>query len=158
MKAKILAAALIASGFSIAANAADSATLTVNASVDGICKFQASTATLVIGHGGGPIDPSSATSATGATSLAYKCTKGETPVFVQDSGLHVAGAGSQAVKHASLAEYMPYTLTLTPGGAGLGFGGAGGRTLGISGTIAPAAFQNVSAGSYADTVVITLTP
>lgn len=156
MKSRILAAALMASGFSIAANAADTATLTVNANVSGICKFQAATASVTLANSGVNIDPSIATSATGSTTLAYKCTKGQTPVFANGQGLNWTGT-SNAVKHATLTDVMAYTLTLTGAGTGNGFGPAA-QNLTIAGTITQANFQNASAGAYSDTVVITMTP
>lgn len=155
MKTKILTAALLA-GFAISANAADTATLTVNANVSGICKFQAATATLTLSNGGGNIDPSSATSATGSTTLGYKCTKGQLPAFVNNNGLNYTGT-SLAVKHTTLADVMAYGLVLTNTGAGNGFGPAA-QTLTMAGTITQANFQNAAAGAYSDTVVITLTP
>jgi spore coat protein U-like protein len=156
MKTKLLAAAFIATGLSLNAAAADTATLTVQATVSGICKFQTNTATLTLANSAGNIDPSSATSATGSTTLAYKCTKGQSPVFANNNGLNYTGS-SLAVKHASLPDVMAYTLSLTNTGAGNGFGPAA-QTLTMSGTITQANFQNAAAGSYSDTVTITLTP
>ncbi len=155
MKTKILTAALLA-GFAISANAADTATLTVNANVTGICKFQAATATMTLANSAGNIDPSIATSATGSTTLGYKCTKGQLPTFVNNNGLNYTGT-SLAVKHATLTDVMAYGLVLTNTGAGNGFGPAA-QTLTMAGTITQANFQNAAAGAYSDTVVITLTP
>lgn len=158
MKAKILVAALIASGLSITANAADTGTLTVNANVQGICKFQApKSATATLANSAGNIDPSLATSATGAGTINYMCTKGQAPVFVNNLGLNSPGAGLLAVKHATLADTMQYTLALTDTGSGTGFG-AGVQTLTLTGTIIQSQFQAAAAGAYSDTVTITLTP
>lgn len=156
MKTKLLAMALVASGLSLNVAAADTATLTVQANVSGICKFQTNTATLTLANSGGNIDPSLATSATGSTTLGYKCTKGQAPTFANNNGANYTGT-SLAVKHATLADVMAYTLTLTDTGPGNGFGPAA-QTLTMAGTITQANFQNAAAGAYSDTVTITLSP
>lgn len=162
MKTRILVASLIAAGFSFNAAAADSANLAVSATVNGICKFTGGApAPLVLSNVTLPatgIDPSIATSATGSTSITYKCTKGVTGItYGNGQGLYYAGS-SNNVKHATLADTMAYSLSLSgPGGTGLGFA-AGDQTLTINGTILQAAFAAASAGTYSDTVAITINP
>ena len=51
---------------------------------------------------------------------------------------------------------MAYSLSLTPTSATVPRGVD--QTLTVTGTIQPFEFQNVRAGTYQDTVVITLTP
>jgi spore coat protein U-like protein len=155
MKTKILAASLVvAAGLSFNAMA-DTATLTVNASVVGVCKFQAAGATLTILQAGNPIDPSVPTAASGSTTIDYKCTKGQTPAFSAGNGSNFAGGG----RHVSNGiDSMLYSLTLTPpAGTAAGFAAAA-QQLAISGGIAIADFQAVSAGAYTDSVTLTVTP
>ena len=153
MKTKILAASLVAAGLSFNAMA-DTATLTVNASVVGVCKFQAAGATLTILQAGNPIDPSVSTAASGSTTIDYKCTKGLTPVFS-------AGNGSNFLvgrRVSNGTDFMLYSLTLTPpAGTAAGFAAAA-QQLAIAGGIAIADFQAVSAGAYSDSVTLTVTP
>lgn len=161
MKTKLLAAALVASGFSINAIAADTASLTVNATVNGVCKFTApASATLTLSNVALPatgIDPSSATSATGSTTLLYRCTKGQAPGFSAGQGNNWSGSSNQ-VKHATLADVMAYSLSLSPSApTGAGFAAAD-QTLTITGSILQADFQAAAAGNYTDTVVISVTP
>lgn len=154
MKTRILAASLVAAGFSFNAMA-DTATLTVNANVTGVCKFQAATATLNILQSGGAIDPSVNTAATGSTTIDYKCTKGVSPTFTANTGANPSG-GNNRVTNGT--DFMVYTLTLTPPAAsGQGFA-AGAQQLAIGGDIAVAAFQAASAGAYTDSVTLTVTP
>jgi len=152
MNTKILAASLIAAGLSFNAMA-DTATLTVNANVTGVCKFQAAGATLTILQAGNPIDPSVNTAASGSTTIDYKCTKGVAPAFSAGNGNNFT-TGRRVTNGT---DYMLYSLTLTPPGVGTGFAAAA-QQLAIAGGIAVVDFQAVSAGAYTDSVVLTVTP
>lgn len=148
-KAVTLTAIAAASGIS----AADTQNLTLSATVTAQCKFT-STATNM---GFGSVDPSSAGPVPGVlgNSVTYRCTKGHTPGTVS------AGVGlnlTNRMKHATLGEYIPYTLTVTPAPAGTGFGSGQDVTLPVVASITATDYQNASAGAYSDTVVLTVSP
>lgn len=141
-----------------AALADDTAPVSVSAALlsKSNCKFRGST---TAGLAFGNIDPSSNTPALAGSSLTIRCSGSPataTFALTTDSGLHAVTPGAKRMKHASLNEFLPYTLGLSPSTGTV----AKGVDLGISinGGVAPADFQNAAAGSYADTVVVTLNP
>jgi spore coat protein U-like protein len=107
----------------------------------------------------GTIDPSSAVSATASVTIGYRCNGGSAIVawnIVANDGLYPAGAGAQRMRHAAtLTQYLPYSLSLPANGTAPRNTN---RTMTLTGTVTPAAFQTAIAGSYADTVVLTITP
>jgi spore coat protein U-like protein len=144
----VLGLVLVLSG---AAMAGDSTNVAVSANVVGTCKFLT---------GGimafGDLDPSSGVNKNAlVTQPTFWCTKGASYTIADDKGLYESGTTFR-VKHASLAEYIPYTFTYTTTGTGNGPGST--LTMNIAGTITFADYQNSSAGSYADTVTLTITP
>ncbi|RLJ63714.1 spore coat protein U domain-containing protein [Sulfurisoma sediminicola] len=147
-------------GIGANALAADTATVVVGATVlsKSNCKFNApGTATLAFGN----VDPASGSPATASTSLVLRCggaAASATFNLTHDSGQWETAPNANRMKHAtaSPAEYMAYTLTLTPQSATIPKNTD--QTITIDGSIAPADFQNASMGSYADSVVITLNP
>lgn len=151
-----LGAAAVA--LSLPASAADSYSLIVTATVQGICKFtQASGQTLnFTNNASGGIDPSLAANATANATIAYKCTSGTAPSTFTGVGANDTG-GNHVVKNGTNS--MIYTATLTGGGAGDGFGaGSTNKTVAVAGTILPAQFQSAPAGTYSDTLVVTIAP
>ncbi len=147
-----IALAVLAAGG--AAWALDTNTLTVSASVVGTCKFSApKTSTLDFG----PLDPSTPVLVNGATSTQFWCTKGvSTDVISADLGANPAGATRQ-MKNIAGADLIPYSLTLTPV-AGANAGPASPRTLNIAGSVLAADYTSKTAGSYSDTVTLTINP
>lgn len=134
-----------------AAMAGDSTTVAVSANVVGTCKFLTG-GTMAFGD----LDPSSSADKNAiVTQPTFWCTKGASYSITDDKGLYESGTIFR-VKHALLAEYIPYTFTYTSTGAGGGPGST--LTMNIAGTITFADYQNASAGNYADTVTITITP
>lgn len=138
--------------------AADSAIVSVGATVlsKNICKFNSS-ASAILAFGN--IDPASNLNATAAASLIFKCAGSSASAsyaLSQDSGLYNTGTNLNRMKHASLNEYLPYTLTLTPSSGTVAKNTN--LTINLTVAIAPASFQDASIGTYADTVVITLVP
>lgn len=120
-----------------------------------ICKFNSAALTLPFGT----INAISDSDAIATATLTFKCA-GTDPMaaysITQNGGLHKTGVSENRMKHATLAEYLPYSLSMTP---------AGGTaikndtvTVTIQGLIQPSHFQNVRAGAYADTVVLSITP
>ncbi|MDO8737506.1 spore coat protein U domain-containing protein [Candidatus Deferrimicrobium sp.] len=136
-----------------AAWALDTNTLTVQASVLGTCKFSTATSTLNFGA----LDPSNPVLVNGSTTTQFWCTKGvATDLITANFGLNPAGAIRQ-MKDIAGADLIPYSLTLTPDGS-TNQGPASPRTFGIGGSVLAADYTGKTAGSYADTVVLTLNP
>lgn len=163
MKRNLLTLTLAAAGLLVGTGAfAASSThdLAVSASVTGTCKFEnASGATLAIGHGGAAIDPSSSANAVGSTSVNWNCTKNTAlGSIVAGNGNNFSG-GSRRVSNGG-TEYMAYSLTLGAGCAAAtsGTGFSSWQSCAVAGEILPAAFQNAAAGSYSDTVQLTIAP
>lgn len=135
-----------------AALAADGATVTVSATVTGTCKFVAPKTGAVAFT----LDPSVGGAVNGViTQPTFWCTKGTAYTINDNDGVN-ASAGAQRMKHGSLAEYIPYTFTYTASGSGTG--PAAPLTLDIASQVAATDYLNASAGSYSDTVTLTITP
>jgi spore coat protein U-like protein len=140
------------------AAAADSYSLIVTATVQGVCKFtQAAGQNLTFTNNtGGGIDPSLTGNATANAAITYKCTSGTAPSSFTGVGANDTG-GNHVVKNGTNS--MIYTVALTGGGAGDGFGaGSTNKTLNVAGTIVPAQYQGAPAGTYTDTLVVTVAP
>ncbi|MEK6806403.1 MAG: spore coat protein U domain-containing protein [Pseudomonadota bacterium] len=131
--------------------------LAVSAQINGNCKFNGAGPTaLTLANSGALIDTSLATDATGSATVPFRCTKGTTSAISAGNGLHFAG-GSRNVDSGT--ETMAYSLALSDDAqVGTGHGAGQDLTLTVDGTIAFANHQNASAGTYTDTVVLTITP
>ena len=135
------------------AMAADSNTLTVQASVTGTCKFVSGTSTLNFGA----LDPSVGTDVNGSTTTQFWCTKGvSTDNITAGQGANWSGTKRQMLDTVS-GDLIPYTLTLTPDGSA-NAGPASPRTLTVDGAVLGTDYTAKSAGSYSDTVVLNITP
>jgi spore coat protein U-like protein len=136
--------------------AADTGSMAVSAVVlsRSVCRFSTPARTLNFGT----IDPTSASAAAASTTLQFWCVGGAgTTYSVQTgNGQHSPGAGLRRLKHGSAAEYMAYTLSLTPASGSLPWFAT--QTINVAGAIAPVEFQNGRAGTYSDRVVIDLDP
>lgn len=137
------------------ATAADTQNLSVTATVSATCKFFSTAQTLTFGT----VDPSSAGPISGSgASVSYKCTKGTAATGVTLS----TGANPQAGvrRMGNGTDFIPYSLSLTGGTqTGAGFGSAvTASALTFTSAIVATDYQNVSAGSYTDTVVMSITP
>jgi spore coat protein U-like protein len=133
-----------------AAFAADSHTITVNATVAGNCKFNAGTSTVNM-----TVDPTATTTVTGNAAVLYRCTKGTSPAFALSSGSTSSATGGNLVNGA---ESIPYTYTSTSGGAGTGLGAGQDKTLSVTVSVNQANAADVTPNTYTDTIAITLTP
>jgi spore coat protein U-like protein len=158
MKKTILAALALAASLAQApALAAGSHTVTVGAVVTSnhTCRFSTANSTLAFGD----IDPSSSTNATATVTIGYRCTGGGATAFwsiTTDDGLHETGVNAPRMRHTvSAADYLPYTLNVPSGGSAPRNTN---QTFTLTGTITPSQFGAARAGSYGDTVVLTLTP
>jgi len=145
-----IALAVLAAGG--AAWASDTNTLTVTASVTGTCKFSSTTSSLDFGA----LDPSNAVIVNGSASTQFWCTKGvTTDVMTAGNGGHHNGTSRQMAGPGG--DLIPYSLTLSPV-AGANAGPASPRTLNIAGSVQAADYTSKAAGSYSDTVTLSITP
>jgi len=151
--AVFFALAVLAAGG--AAWAVDTNTLTVRASVVGTCKFEVpKTSTLDFGA----LDPSVAVDKSVSTTTQFWCTKGVvTGPFTSGQGLYFDSTKNNMRDTAS-GDVIPYTIdSLTPD-ANPNVGPGTTRTLTIAGTVLATDYTGKSAGTYADTVTLTINP
>jgi len=131
--------------------AGDTATVAVSANVVGTCKFLTGGSVAF-----GDLDPSAGTDVNGTVvQPTFWCTKGSTYTITDDNGLNESGTTHQ-MKHATLADTIPYTFMYTAGGTGSGRNST--VTMNIASSVVGADYINVSAGGYADTVTLTIAP
>jgi spore coat protein U-like protein len=146
--------------------AGDNATVNVGAYVVEMCRFRSPrSATLNFGN----LDPAVGTDVTATTTLTFWCPKNVKYTIIDDDGLYDEGTGQHKMRHASLTEYIPYSFCYTSKGPApipcspdtiSDQGRAKGKdiTLNISGTVLGSNYINASAGSYSDTVTMTISP
>jgi hypothetical protein len=132
------------------AMASDSRTVTVNATVIGVCKFFTASPVLNISNtgSGSDIDPSSSTLAEGSVPIKYRCTNGQAPTFTVDSNITLNNGGDSMVA----------TITYTGGGNGTGMGSSQDKTLTVSGSIASTIFEDKPIGLYTNTMTVGINP
>lgn len=146
--ANLITAGLLASG---AGWAGDTQTVAVSATVVGNCKFNSG------GSVSFTLDPASTSNATGTvTQPTFFCTKGATYSIADDVGLNESGTIFRMTNGAAVAEFIPYSFTYTATGTGTGKNAP--ITLNIASTVNNADFVDASAGSYTDTVTLTINP
>jgi spore coat protein U-like protein len=125
----------------------------------GTCLFQFKGLSLNFG----PLDPSSGINVPAAMSpstanadKAGDCQPtNQTMTISADNGLNFSG--SRRLKHVASADFIAYSLTgipVTPARPG----NNNYITFAFSGTIMSTAYENARAGSYSDTVIITVAP
>jgi spore coat protein U-like protein len=125
----------------------------------GSCLFQAKGLTLSFGA----LDPSSGVNATAgmspSTANANKAgdcqPTNNTMTLSADNGLNFSG--SRRLKNAASADFIRYSLTGVPVTLARP-GNSTYTTFAISGTILATDYQDARAGSYSDTVIITVSP
>ena len=153
---RILPAVMLAMA-SLPLGAATTQTLAISAVVlsKNVCRFQSTTSALNFGN----INPTSASPVTASVTLTYRC-NGSDPIATwsvgSDDGLYATGAGQPRMRHATLlTNYLPYTLTFPASGS------APRNTnlnITVTGTILPASFSAAPAGSYSDTLILSILP
>ncbi len=85
--------------------------------------------------------------------VTVTCTKSDPYTVVVNTGVN--NAGTQAnLKNTSNTDVIPYSLTVPAVTPGTGAA----QTIAITGTIAAGTYFTASAGTYNDTVTITVTP
>lgn len=155
-------AAAVALALGTTAAFADTANLTVNATVNQTCKFTSTPALAFT------IDPSLATAVTSTTTVEFKCSKGTVSSNFSVGGSTNGTTGytsgttqaTGALYSSTTTEAMQYSITWTNPASltGNGFGGAG-RQVVLTGSVAPAQFQNATpANNYTATVQLSVTP
>ncbi len=152
---KKLLTMLVAIGILAAAGSAMASgtnTLTVTAAVAGTCKFSSGTSTLAFGT----LDPSVGTDVSGSGTTQFWCTKGTTESISAGNGANYDGSKRNMLDSVS-GDKIPYTLTLTPDG-NPNAGPGSPRTLTIGGQVLGTDYTAKSAGSYSDTVTLSITP
>ncbi len=152
-RVSLFGVALVLIAMAGTAVAADTNTMTVSASVTGVCKFASATSTLNFGS----LDPSVGTDVTPAPTLInFWCTKG-----VTTDAITVGGSATSPLNGRSMGgpagDSIPYSLSWSPP-AGANNGPGSPRTLSIAGTVLGTDYTGKSAGSYSDTVTISITP
>jgi spore coat protein U-like protein len=162
----VSAAATLFAGHAAAQSSPQTANLAVSASVAANCAV--STTPLDFGN----YNPLSAATVTGTGTIQLRCTRGTTPAIALNAGVNAAGSQRRMTAGG---EYLAYNLVRptsnTPGAAcpGVGSGTAWDstpwtltsaansslRTYNVCGELPGS--QDVSAGTYTDTVVATVT-
>ena len=134
--------------------AADTNTLTVQASVTGTCKFVSGTSTLTFPA----LDPSSGATVNGSTTTQFWCTKGvTTDAVAAGNGANWDGA-KRNMKDTVSGDLIPYTFTSLTGDANSNAGPASPRTLTINAQVLGPDYTTKTAGTYSDQVQLTINP
>ena len=139
------AAAIVAmAGSALAATA----TLAVSATVANACSVTGGTLSF------GPLNTLTAPAVPGSSSgVSVTCTKLDPYTVAVDKGVNFVG--SQAyMKNTTNADTIPYSLTVPAVSPGTGAA----QAITITGNIAASSYSTVSAGTYNDSVTITVTP
>jgi spore coat protein U-like protein len=132
--------------------AADTNTLTVQASVVGTCKFSSGTSTLDFGA----LDPSSTSDGAATTTVNFWCTNKAGYTVAANNGAHF-GSSSKRMQGPTAADLIPYALSYNPI-TGTGSGKTTPIVLSLTGSILNADYVNAAVGSYSDTVALSITP
>lgn len=137
---------------------ASSATVAVSAVVPKACRFYSSPAAMVIQHGGGLIDPVSASNATGSSTVNYRCTNGVSPRFDIDTSGTFANPKTATVNLVGAVTFanLPADITVTATDPGTGLGGSEDKLATIGGLITPPNFQAAAVDTYSKTVTIAI--
>jgi spore coat protein U-like protein len=147
---KLIAAAVagLAMFASSAAQASDTHTINVSATVTGVCKFVSAGPTNV----SLTLDP---TATSGGDSqpavIQYRCTKNTAPVFTVASTSTGSSTGGEL---RNGGEAIVYAIAAASGGAGDGMGAGAEKDLTVTVSANHVDAANVPAGSYTDTITI----
>lgn len=159
MKTSRLRIALLAAAASamlaVGVAQADTVSVTINAQIIGICKFNSGqTPVVTIANTGATIDPSLAGPATGNAAILYRCTKSQAPTFTVPTPATVTCTTAGTCGATTMAP----TLSSVNTGAGSGFSNGNDKTLTVTGQLTQAQYQDMQAGTYSGTVTVTVTP
>jgi spore coat protein U-like protein len=125
------------------------------------CKFVAGTAPVAtVMNNGTAIDPSMTVTATGNAAATFSCNGSSAlATFTVDGndGAHALGPGLRRMRHATVAtEFLPYTLAISPSSATVAKGTP--VTVSMTASVLSTDYQNALAGTYSDTVTVTVSP
>ncbi len=137
---------------------AGTATISVSATIPsgGFCWFTTNNATLTFGT----LDPANAVDAHASTTVNFRCLGFPSVTYYvdDDDGLYETGPDANRMRHASLPQYLPYSMDVSPRTATISWSPFSLRTLAVSGTVRGADYQGAFPGNYADAVVLTIVP
>lgn len=146
MKKIIVLAVAMLLGMSGAALAAGTSTVAVSATVLGSCTISGGTAAF------GNLDPAGAGPVSAAISQPQvNCTNGAPYTITDDKGMN---GGGTAYKMANGTDLITYALSYTTAGLGTGAG----VNIGLAASVAALDYQNKPAGSYTDTITLSVLP
>jgi spore coat protein U-like protein len=153
----LLATALLAAACPLHAQGSGSFTVSVVVLSKSNCKFQGSTsATMNFAS----IDPSSSSDAVATANFTIKCggsAANATFAMTAGDGLWALTPGAQRMRHlTTTTEFLPYSLSFSPESATIPKNTE--QAIVVTGRITPASMQNALAGSFSDTVAITVSP
>ena len=138
--------------FSGVAFAADTNTVTVSANIVGTCKFN--TATTILAFGG--LDQTQTTDVPATALTTFWCTKNTNYTISDDDGLHESGINLNNMENdGTSGEFIKYSFSYSPT-SGAGGGKTSPTTLNMNGLINNADYVDAAAGTYHDTIVITI--
>jgi spore coat protein U-like protein len=108
----------------------------------------------------GALDPGNPVDVTRNATAWFVC-RGSAPIatfaFSDDGGRYETGPDARRMRHASLpAEYIPYDLTFSPPSGSVPRNVW--RILTVTGTVRGTDYAGAAAGSYSDSVVVTILP
>lgn len=138
--------------------AGSSATVTVSAVVlsKNICKFSSASAVLAFGT----LDPGNPVDVTVSTTIGFRCLGSAsvaTFLITDDDGMNELVTDGNRMAHLFLpATFLPYGMTLSPTTATVPKNAP--QVLTVTGTVRGVDYQGAFAGSYSDTVVISIDP
>lgn len=139
-------------------HAGSSATVTVSATVlsKSNCKFSSASAALAFGS----LDPGNPVDVTVSTTIGFRC-MGSAPVATflisDDDGMNEPVPDGNRMAHLTLpATYLAYEMTVSPATATVPKNAP--QVLTVTGTVRGVDYQGALAGTYSDTVVITIDP
>jgi len=135
---------------------ADSGIVSINAAVisRGNCRFRNTPVTVNM-----TLDPSIPGNVSSNTIITITCTGGGTGnitySITDDDGLWEDAPGHHRLKHTTLNEFIPYSFNYNPSGT---IPKNSNVNININITILYNSFKDASAGSYSDTVTLTIAP
>jgi hypothetical protein len=152
-----LALASLALGASSAAFAlTESANITANATVPGVCKPTSATAVMVTLNA----NPSVGGPATGTAPVTFKCTRNKGYTFSVAQGATSSSSGSlngSLSDGLSTPTTIPFTATwMQPSGSGAGFSAANEVNADVLVTITDVNYQDAPAGTYTGRMTVSI--
>ncbi len=120
------------------------------------CRFNSNNVTLSFGN----IDGTTSSNATVSTNITFRC-GGSTPLATfaisDNGGLYNTGNGQKRMRHQTVVtEFLPYTMNYTPNNGTIPRNTN--TNLTIIATISANDIGNAIAGTYTDTVILSIVP